>query len=88
MIVLFFLLGVGAGRMLPISGDPLVQRGTSGVLLLLIFLVGVGVGSNVKVWRILREMHMRILLVPLSASFAQRRASIPMYFRPPSMTIS
>jgi uncharacterized membrane protein YbjE (DUF340 family) len=36
------------------------------MLLALIFLVGVGVGANVRVWRILKEMHLRILLVPLS----------------------
>jgi uncharacterized membrane protein YbjE (DUF340 family) len=66
LIVLFFAAGVCLGRftlfarMIPLPGS------ITFVLLALIFLVGVGVGANVRVWHVLKEMHLRILLVPLT----------------------
>jgi uncharacterized membrane protein YbjE (DUF340 family) len=66
LIVLFFAAGVCLGRftlfarMIPLPGS------ITFVLLALIFLVGVGVGANVGVWHVLKEMHLRILLVPLT----------------------
>jgi uncharacterized membrane protein YbjE (DUF340 family) len=66
LIVLSFAAGVVLGRFtLSARGIPL-SSAVTWVLLALIFLVGVGVGANVGVWRILKEMHLRILLVPLA----------------------
>jgi uncharacterized membrane protein YbjE (DUF340 family) len=66
LIILSFAVGVCLGRFSLFARAVPLSRLVTVVLLALIFLVGVGVGANVGVWRVLKEMHVRILLVPLS----------------------
>ncbi len=64
IIVLFFTAGVFAGisdfslNFLKI-GDPSIYA-----LYLLMFLVGIGIGSDSNVWNVLKKMNFKILLVP------------------------
>jgi uncharacterized membrane protein YbjE (DUF340 family) len=66
IIVLFFTAGVFAGiydfslNFLNI-GDPSIYA-----LYLLMFLVGIGIGSDSNVWNILKKMNFKILLVPFT----------------------
>ena len=64
IIILFFAAGVFAGisgfslNFLNI-GDPSIYA-----LYLLMFLVGIGIGSDSNVWNVLKKMNFKILLVP------------------------
>jgi uncharacterized membrane protein YbjE (DUF340 family) len=66
IIVLFFAAGVFAGisnfslNFLNI-GDPSIYA-----LYLLMFLVGIGIGSDSNVWNVLKKMNFKILLVPFT----------------------
>ena len=65
IIVLFFSIGVVAGingvsLNFNATGDPSIYA-----LYLLMFLVGVGIGSDSNVWNVLKKMNLKILLVPL-----------------------
>jgi len=66
IILLFFLAGLLAGifAILPeaISGEQM----TLYVLYLLLFLVGIGVGANKQTLKLLRNVNLRIFLIPLS----------------------
>ncbi|PKL18428.1 MAG: hypothetical protein CVV49_06080 [Spirochaetae bacterium HGW-Spirochaetae-5] len=66
IIILFFAAGVFAGisgfslNFLNI-GDPSIYA-----LYLLMFLVGIGIGSDSNVWNVLKKMNFKILLVPFT----------------------
>lgn len=65
IIVLFFSTGVFAGMNgLSLSffqiADPSIYA-----LYLLMFLVGIGIGSDSNVWNVLKKMNLKILIVPL-----------------------
>jgi uncharacterized membrane protein YbjE (DUF340 family) len=65
IIILFFSIGLIAGingislNFIQIS-DPSIYA-----LYLLMFLVGVGIGSDSSVWNVLKKMNLKILMVPL-----------------------
>jgi uncharacterized membrane protein YbjE (DUF340 family) len=67
-MMLCFAAGACLGRFTLLARAVPLSRAVTAALLALIFLVGVGVGSNVGVWRVLREMHFRIVLVPLAVA--------------------
>jgi len=64
IIVLFFSAGVAAGlygvslNFLKIS-DPSIYA-----LYFLMFLVGIGIGSDFNIWNVLKKMNLKILVVP------------------------
>lgn len=66
IIILFFSAGLFAG-ILGVSlkflniGDPSIYA-----LYILMFLVGIGIGSDTNIWSILKKMNIKILLVPLT----------------------
>lgn len=64
IIILFFLSGLIAG----INGISFNFKGISDpsiyALYLLMFLVGIGIGSDSNVWSILKKMNLKILIVP------------------------
>jgi len=65
VIVSFFLIGVLLGRLVDLpafltEGDPTLYA-----LYVLMFLVGIGIGSDKKAFQALRRQHLRIMLVPL-----------------------
>jgi len=65
IIVLFFSAGVLAGingisLNFIIKTDPSIYA-----LYLLMFLVGIGIGSDPNIWNILKKMNLKILMVPL-----------------------
>lgn len=66
IILCFFLAGVLVGR-LDIVPDA-IARGdlASWALYLLLFVVGMGIGFDTRSWRILRELHIKVALVPLA----------------------
>lgn len=57
------LLGSAAGLFPAVVNHPDLATYT---LFLLLFLVGVGIGSNPQTWQLLRRSNVRLLLVPLS----------------------
>jgi uncharacterized membrane protein YbjE (DUF340 family) len=69
IIVLCFLFGILVGRFFFIDENVFVSRAAVYVLYLLIFCIGVGIGSNAKVWQALKEMHFKILLMPFTVVF-------------------
>ena len=65
IIVLFFIAGMilGVNRLLP----PFLTGTDPGLyaLYFLMFLVGAGIGSDNNVWRILADLNVKILLIPV-----------------------
>lgn len=66
IILAFFLAGVLLGRC-DVVPDA-IARGdlASWALYLLLFVVGMGIGFDTQSWRILRELHIKVALVPLA----------------------
>jgi uncharacterized membrane protein YbjE (DUF340 family) len=67
LIASAFLTGILFGYFFPGSAGKLPSQWTHYVLLVLLFIIGIGIGANVKIWRSIRKMHFKITLVPLSA---------------------
>ncbi|HRW62512.1 MAG TPA: lysine exporter LysO family protein [Bacteroidales bacterium] len=66
IILSFFVAGLlfGMYKLLP---DTMLQNDYSlYALYILMFLVGIGVGSNKKTWEIIKSVNFKIILVPLS----------------------
>ncbi len=65
-ILCFFLAGIVMGR----TGTAPAILGNetllSYALYALLFIVGISIGFDTRCWRILRELHIRVLLVPVS----------------------
>jgi uncharacterized membrane protein YbjE (DUF340 family) len=66
IIVIFFAAGIIAGRFSLIPEFFIENDLSTYALYLLIFLVGITVGSDVKSWKILKQEKFLILLVPLT----------------------
>ena len=66
IIIIFFAAGIAAGHLSLIPEFFLQNDLSSYALYLLIFLVGIAVGSDVKSWKILKREKFLILLVPLT----------------------
>ncbi len=66
IILCFFLAGVLVGRLYIVPDA--IARGdlASWALYLLLFVVGMGIGFDTRSWRILRELHIKVALVPLA----------------------
>ncbi len=69
IIILFFSIGLIAGingisLNFPKTGDPSIYA-----LYLLMFLVGIGIGSDSNVWNVLKKMNFKILIVPVMIIF-------------------
>jgi len=65
-LLTFFVLGV-LGGWLELLPDALLSRAWSlGALSGLVFLVGVGIGSDAKAWKVVRKLRFKVLLVPVS----------------------
>jgi uncharacterized membrane protein YbjE (DUF340 family) len=66
ILVFFFALGILGG--LFIGSDTLVYNNDlSGYALhFLLFLIGISIGSDLKIFRILKKLHFKVLLVPVS----------------------
>jgi len=65
-ISIAFVIGVLLGRMGVLPVDTLPPGMMEYVLFGLIFFVGISIGANVEVWKIIKKMHVKIILLPLS----------------------
>ncbi|XPV76332.1 MAG: lysine exporter LysO family protein [Desulfovibrio sp.] len=65
IILSFFLLGCLLGRFDVVPMWMKDDAVTTYALYLLLFVVGMSIGFDTRCWRILREMHLKVLLVPL-----------------------
>ncbi len=65
-ICLVFISGIVLGMSSLIPAEHIPGELVTYVLYVLIFTVGIEVGANVKVWRIVRTYHLKIALVPIS----------------------
>lgn len=66
IIICFFASGLllGVNKLVPevfIKSDPSVYA-----LYILMFLVGIGIGADRNVWKILGDLHFKVLMIPLS----------------------
>ncbi|MEA3222073.1 MAG: lysine exporter LysO family protein [Thermodesulfobacteriota bacterium] len=76
-IIVCFIIGIlaGSSSLLP---DPILETDLSiYVLYALLFLVGIGVGSDPRAWHIIRKIRLKILLVPGSVIFGTYLGVIP-----------
>ena len=64
-ILFFFVLGIILGRFALVPGWLIADDAALYALYLLVFAVGIGLGADLKAFRIVRDMHVRILLVPV-----------------------
>ncbi len=65
-ICLVFVSGILIGMSSLIPAESIPKELVSSVLYVLIFTVGIEVGANTKVWRVVRTYHWKIALVPVS----------------------
>jgi len=65
-ICLVFISGIVLGMSSLIPSEHIPGELVTYVLYVLIFTVGIEVGANVKVWRIVSTYHLKIALVPIS----------------------
>ncbi|MFA5032096.1 MAG: lysine exporter LysO family protein [bacterium] len=66
IIIAFFILGVLGALFLRIPKSMFNANLTLYSLYLLIFLIGISIGSDAKVWQIIKNTNIKIVLVPLS----------------------
>lgn len=65
-ILVFFMAGFLCGLFQLLPEYRMHFDGVTCTLYLLIFFVGIGVGSNTVVWQMIRRVHFKILFVPLA----------------------
>ena len=65
MILAVLVLGIGAGYLLPEGLSASIDSASSYLLLILLFSVGIDMGLNRDVFRRIRELGLRILLIPV-----------------------
>lgn len=65
-ILLFFIVGVVLGWQGWLPGFLLSTDYSTTALYVLMFLVGIGIGSDTKAWKVLRQMNLKILIIPLA----------------------
>ncbi len=61
-----FVLGILIGVFSPLSRSLFKSDLSLYALYLLLFLIGIGIGSNMEAWQIIKRLNIRIVLVPLS----------------------
>lgn len=69
IILGFFVLGVVLGRFEKLPDELLQTDFSMHALYVLMFLVGIGIGTDKKSWSILRSMNIKIVLIPLGIIF-------------------
>ena len=65
MILAVLALGIGAGYLLPEGLSASIDSASSYLLLILLFSVGIDMGLNRDVFQRIRELGLRILLIPV-----------------------
>jgi uncharacterized membrane protein YbjE (DUF340 family) len=66
VIILFFAAGITAGLLMN-GSDISIGSGMSNYALhFLLFLIGISIGSDLKVFKIIKKLHFKVLLVPVS----------------------
>lgn len=65
IILAFFIAGCLAGRFDLVPEWMTQGEASTYALYFLLFVVGMSIGFDTRCWRILREMHVKVLLVPL-----------------------
>jgi uncharacterized membrane protein YbjE (DUF340 family) len=66
IILAFFVFGILGGVSSFLPRFILESDFSFHALCLLLFLVGIGIGSDVRAWRVIKEVNVKIVLVPLS----------------------
>jgi len=66
LTVAAFTAGIFVGLLPFLSLDLAGSHAVEYLVYLLIFFVGVGVGSNIEVWTFIKKVHFKIFLVPLT----------------------
>lgn len=66
VIILFFAAGIIAGLLMNGSGISIGSGMSNYALHFLLFLIGISIGSDLKVFKIIKKLHFRVLLVPAS----------------------
>ncbi|NIS69817.1 MAG: LysO family transporter [Proteobacteria bacterium] len=64
-----FVLGILIGVFSPLSRSLFKSDLSLYALYLLLFLIGIGIGSNTEAWQTIKRLNIRIVLVPLSVIF-------------------
>jgi len=65
IIIVFFSIGLFAGMNNISLKIPGIEDPSIYALYILMFLVGIGIGSDSNVWSVLKKMNLKILIVPL-----------------------
>lgn len=65
-ILLFFIVGVVLSWQGWLPDFLLETDYSSYALYVLMFLVGIGIGSDIKAWKTIRQMKLKVLLIPLA----------------------
>ncbi len=69
IIILFFAAGITAGLLMN-GSDLSIGSGMSNYALhFLLFLIGISIGSDLKVFKIIKKLHFKVLLVPFMVTF-------------------
>lgn len=63
-ILLVLVLGIGAGYFMPTDLSALIDHASSYMLMLLLFSVGIDMGLNKEVFTRIKELGIKILLIP------------------------
>ena len=63
-ILVVLVLGIGAGYFMPADISAVIDSASSYMLLILLFSVGIDMGLNKEVFRRIKELGFRILLIP------------------------
>jgi len=66
IILMFFVIGIVSGLFVPIPRSNLETNLSLYVLYVLMFLVGVTIGSDTAAWKMIKSVRGKIFLVPLS----------------------
>lgn len=66
-IIIFFVLGVFLGRIIHLPNMLMHKDLSIYALYILLFLVGLGIGSDPRLGKIIKSINLRIILVPISA---------------------
>ena len=80
IIIAFFITGLLLALLFEIPEQYLSADASTYALYFLMFLVGIGVGSDAKVIQVLRNMNLKILLVPLCVIAGTALGLVALYF--------
>lgn len=66
IIVIFFIIGILSALFFHLPKFMLNANFTMYSLYLLMLLIGIGIGSDIRLWQIIKNINVKIILVPLS----------------------